>query len=253
MEAPDPGERPEPEFEHARPVDADERRVACQPAREFLAEALCIFPVASEPRGTSEHQPVLMAVLFPDDLVIAKARVEIRNRRPELTRRSATMDWIEMPVDLPRGRSRYVLIAEELAFPLQQTIAEAARFVGRTGKLLQDGFRSPLPPSRIDREQSLPCRKMLAQQLAGTTPVAIAERSPATSEVELRDRDKRDLSRSRFHPPELAAASILSATVRTRSRLRNQSSPGPILVMLRRTLVKTPAQLDSNDGSAAAT
>src|SRR4029079_1349886 len=70
MQAPDPGERPKPEFEHARPVDADQRRIVSQPAREFLSKAIGIPAVGGQPGGTSQHQPVLMAIEFPNDLVI---------------------------------------------------------------------------------------------------------------------------------------------------------------------------------------
>ena len=109
VDRPEPGNRSECHFEHAGPVDADQRRVGISPAGEFREEPRAIPRVARQPVGPSERDPVLMTVQLPDDLVIAARRLEVRDGRPERLRRTAAVDAVQVPV---RKCGRRVLGAE---------------------------------------------------------------------------------------------------------------------------------------------
>src|SRR4029079_2257367 len=104
MEAPEPRYRTNSKFEHARTVGARKRRIGVKPAGEVSSERVTVSAVARQPGGSPELQPSLMPVYFPDHLVIATRRVEIRNASPEFGGGTSLMDRIEEPVDL-RGRT----------------------------------------------------------------------------------------------------------------------------------------------------
>ena len=55
---------------------------------EVRHEGLAIARIGAEPVGDAQHQPVLVAIGFPDDLVIPADRFQKRDRRPEGIRRA---------------------------------------------------------------------------------------------------------------------------------------------------------------------
>ena len=71
VDGPRPGDASERELEHARPVDADERRVRLQPVGGLAYGVFAIAVVAGEPLGAPEHEQMLMSIQLPDDLVVA--------------------------------------------------------------------------------------------------------------------------------------------------------------------------------------
>ena len=87
------------DLEHARPVDAGERRIRVNPALHLIDDRAGIAGLAGQPRRTAKLQPMLMTVQLPDDLVIADRGIEIRDIRPADARRMSIVYGIEMPVD----------------------------------------------------------------------------------------------------------------------------------------------------------
>src|SRR5207248_792441 len=80
VQCPEPRQRAKAELEHACPVDADERRVGVEPARELFDHRRAIAAIAGQPPRATELFPVLVAIQLPDDLVVAAARIEMVNR-----------------------------------------------------------------------------------------------------------------------------------------------------------------------------
>src|SRR4029079_13770021 len=98
LDGPRPRHRPEGELEHARPVDAVQRRIGVQPVLEVADETIAIAAIAGQPAGGAEQAEVLMAVGLPDDLVIAVRRIEVAHFRPEAGRRATMVHRIRVPV-----------------------------------------------------------------------------------------------------------------------------------------------------------
>src|SRR5437660_6946599 len=71
LQSPYPRQRPEPQLQHTGPVDSGQWRVPMHPAPELVEAQTSISRVACQPERSPEWQPVLMAIQFPDDLVIA--------------------------------------------------------------------------------------------------------------------------------------------------------------------------------------
>ena len=115
MQRPNPGNASKCELEHASPVDARERRIGAHPIRQFVDAGRGIMRFARQPRCTPKCEPMLVAIEFPDDLVIAAAWIEVGHLRPEHCWRTAVVYRIEVPVDGGRiAFEREVFKAEEI-------------------------------------------------------------------------------------------------------------------------------------------
>ena len=95
MKGPEPRQRAKRDFQHARPVDAVERRIGVEASSRALREHDRGIAFAGQPERAAQHEPVLMAIELPDDLVIAARGIEIGDGRPEGARSASVVDRIE--------------------------------------------------------------------------------------------------------------------------------------------------------------
>ena len=156
---PEPRQRSQRDFEHARPVDAGKRRVRAKPRSELRKKTLAVSALAGQPESPAQHQPVLMAIQFPDDLVIAARRIEVRHARPERVRRAAVVDRIERPVR--QGGTAWSepaepkpTIAEQVVFAGEDAVGAQRRVTSGAGKLVMDARGQCVLRVRADRKAS---------------------------------------------------------------------------------------------------
>src|SRR5688572_20950854 len=164
MQRPGPGDRTESDLQHARPVDAGQRRVRGQPALEVRRDRARVARVASQPRGAPEGEPVLVTVDLPDDLVVADCGIQIGDVSVENGRRPAVVHGIEMPVDSAiLARESQPPVTEYVAMSREDPIGPRARigFPGRPprrDKKAQLGQRCRIE-DEARRSRAYPCRE----------------------------------------------------------------------------------------------
>src|SRR5205823_13548058 len=98
LDRPHPRDRAKGELQHAGPVDACERRVRGNPALQLANEDIPIAYVSREPAGAPERNPVLVAIDFPDHLVVTARGIEIGHRGPEPPGTAPAMHGVEVPI-----------------------------------------------------------------------------------------------------------------------------------------------------------
>lgn len=164
VERPYPGDRTKRELQHACPINAQERRIAVEPALQLSTECRCVSRIAGQPSRASEHQPVLMTIQFPYDLVIADPRVETGNAGPELSRRVPPMDRIRVPVDLTIACMAYdITVSQKVVPPLDWARRVRHGLIGSRRERLQDGKGNAVPRGRIEDEPTLARQKVRAK------------------------------------------------------------------------------------------
>src|ERR1700678_1662250 len=77
---PQPGQRPKPDLQSARPVRSAMKRVIRDPTVDLRANLIQVPNFARQPVGLGQNNQVLMTVQFPNQLVVAGAgSVKVRN------------------------------------------------------------------------------------------------------------------------------------------------------------------------------
>src|SRR5919197_4186036 len=72
IQRPDPGNGAKRQFETARPVDSDLRRIVIHPRREVVRDERRITLVAREQIRLTERHEVLMAVQLPSEFAVPR-------------------------------------------------------------------------------------------------------------------------------------------------------------------------------------
>ena len=101
VEDPDPGQGAERDFERAGPVDAALEGVLVPPVFELAKDVLAVRLVAGEHGSLGQQNKMLVAIDFPNELVIAgSSEVEIRNPAEVACRRFDAAVRVATPGDL---------------------------------------------------------------------------------------------------------------------------------------------------------
>ena len=233
VDRPQPRERPEPELEHARPVDADERRVRVEPARELREQRGRDSGVAGQPEGAAEREPVLMPIQLPDDLVIAARRIEVRHRRPERARarggrapdRDASRAGQCRPGRWGRASKRRAAIAEQIVFAGDDAIGARGGVAARRRET-RDGCAATSAAS-IAAPITNRCgasREVARQRALRLVPVASA-RARARPSASSRERRQR---RQQIGPRPSRGATTRVARDRQRCAPARRAAPGDL-------------------------
>src|SRR5437868_13407621 len=100
MERPQPSDGAKRNFETARPVDTELRRVRVHPSVGVCDERLGVSFIARVPVSATERHEVLMPVQLPSELLVARdARIEKVNLAPMDERRAHARRGFEMPIN----------------------------------------------------------------------------------------------------------------------------------------------------------
>ena len=134
MQRPDPGDRAEPELQHAAPVDPTQRRIGLQPALQLGGDNVYVAAVSCQPRRPAERKPVLMAIELPDDLVIANLGIEVGHSGPEGSRGSAPVHGVEVPVGRATAGEREVAVPEQVVAASHEPFTTADGFIQGVGE-----------------------------------------------------------------------------------------------------------------------
>ena len=82
-----------------------------------------VASVSRQPVGAAKHEPVLVPVQLPDDLVVAAGRIQVRDAGPEAQRRAPVVDRVARPVDpLVRAVEAQAGIAEQVELAAEQAV-----------------------------------------------------------------------------------------------------------------------------------
>ena len=96
---------------------------------------------------------MLVSIEFPDDLVIAQVRVEIRNARPEALRRAASVHRVDMPIDgILAATEREVAVSEQVIAPASYLVGAANGILGGRREQAVYGARDAGTRSGIDEK-----------------------------------------------------------------------------------------------------
>ena len=187
IDRPEPGQRPNAELEHARPVDPDERRIRVKPACELLEARGAIPAIARQPERPAELRPVLMPIQFPDDLVIAARGIEKRDGRPESPRRAAVVDGIELPVrGLAVGGESEASIPEQIVGAGEQTIGASGGMAAAVRELRGNLLAQRPSERRADHEARRPAGETRAEGAVRIAPLLARERVAGGSQIRIR-------------------------------------------------------------------
>ena len=182
FQRPEPRQAPEREFEHARPVGADERWVGGEPVVQLPLERVVEARLAGECVRPREEQPVLMPVELPDHFVVAGGGIEIGHRSPVRPRRAASMDDVLMPV---RRRPRLeTAMTEQVVAAVDDGIRARGRHFQRGGKCLTDRRGRRCHVGGVDRKGRTPPGEMTregAMRLRGSRRASAPPAPPATT------------------------------------------------------------------------
>src|SRR5712692_4332092 len=106
MKHPDPGERPESDFERAGPIDSPKKWIPLEPALQLIPDLSQEIVASGEQERLSQQHQMLMPIQLPDNFVVANfVEVEIGDA-PEVDRTTRTpAQIITAPIDLLAGRN----------------------------------------------------------------------------------------------------------------------------------------------------
>ena len=163
---------------------------------------------------------MLVAIDLPDDLVVARGGLEIRDGRPDCPRGATLMDRIQMPIDSCAGRYLGTCriepqsgISQQVVLASENAVRPAGRLADAVWKRREDGVDEGPPqcgachksPRRVDQ---------VPRQLAmGRLPVAAGERRARSLEA----RQPRESRRQVFAFPRRCADSRRDAVDRRTS------------------------------------
>ena len=112
-------------------------------------EGVAVAAVAGQPVRRSEREEVLVPVGLPDDLVVARRRVEIGDGRPVRDWRTALVNRVEVPVR--RTAEQDVAVAKQVVAAVDDAIRSGAGCGDRVGEALTDLRGELTAPARLDR------------------------------------------------------------------------------------------------------
>src|SRR5580704_452042 len=135
---PDPRQRAECDFERTGPVSPAMKRVGDDPAFELRANFVQVAHVARQQIGLRQNNQVLVAVQFPDRLVVARARrVEIRNAAKVAETGFNPAQIVAAPADIGTGvdghSQNWKLVAPDLIGKIDGLLRTVGAEVGKYG------------------------------------------------------------------------------------------------------------------------
>src|SRR6185295_19997260 len=137
VQSPDPRDHAKRQFETARPVDAELRRIRIHPRRSVCDECFSKSFIAGQPICLAERNEMRVTVQFPDNFLITRdVRVEIIDLAPVNERRAFPGCRVEMPIDLIAKTQ--IVEAEQIKAPGDRAFGRVEQSLAISGEALLD-------------------------------------------------------------------------------------------------------------------
>ena len=140
VKRPQPRQGSQRELEHARPVHAEQGRIAFEPARELVETMVSVLRLTSQPVRAAQHQPVLVPIQLPDDLVVAAGGIQVWHAGPEDVRRAPIVNRVVVPFESSPTVEAEAAIAKQVVVPRQHTIGTRGCLRRARRELAHDPF-----------------------------------------------------------------------------------------------------------------